>query len=76
MLMDLENGIEVYVFIFLKFNIYRDCDFINKYLMTRYDKRNYLYRYDMFIIIYLFLCYVMFIFICIGVVWCLWILRS
>lgn len=35
MLMDLENGIEVYVFIFLKFNVYRDCDFINKYLMTK-----------------------------------------
>lgn len=61
---------------FLKLNIYRDCDFINKYLMTRYDKRNYLHRYDMFIIIYLSLCHVMFTFTCTGVAWCLWTLRS
>lgn len=33
--MDLENGTEVYASTFLKLNIYRDCDFINKYLMTK-----------------------------------------
>lgn len=76
MSMDLENGTEVYASTFLKLNIYRDCDFINKYLMTRYDKRNYLHRYDMFIIIYLSLCHVMFTFTCTGVAWCLWTQRS
>lgn len=58
--MDLENGTEVYASTFLKLNIYRDCDFINKYLMTRYDKRNYLHRYDMNYLPVLMSCYVYF----------------
>lgn len=58
--MSLENFTEVYASTFLKLNIYRDCDFINKYLMMKYDKRNYLHRYNMFILPVHMLCYVYF----------------
>lgn len=70
--MDLENGTEVYASTFLKLNIYRDCDFINKYLNMIKE----MICTGIICSFYLSTCDVMFTFTCTGVAWCLWTQRS